>query len=351
MKWQGQPSKVAEWWSQVSEHRPSNTSPMTTPRHRLFMSMATCQHVPVCQEQESPSWALGERIILQPPLWKCKPKPEPKLCPFCTCRSATEFTQVPVAKAVKNSLKNQTLYLSIENWFSADDIDPVSSWKEALTRTCICKQYFSASRSILDYSSALCSRMWICYKLLGWGYKYYVLLFNTTHFYFRLHTYTHTCSFLACKQSSRDSPCLSLSAGADAWFTCQCPTATCGFFAYYNRLSSFYKKERNSPDTYFERERHICYHKEYKKTLLHFRHINWISIKTFSSPDIGNCSQEGYWLLCTNALVLALTILSACFTNHANTFSKSPSVVCHLHKHYTFTILNSHSITFIWFPP
>lgn len=49
--------------------------------------------------------------------------------------------------------------------------------------------------------------------------------------------------------------------------------------------------------------------------------------------------------------MLVLTILSACFTSHANTLSKAPSVVCHLHNHCTFTILNSHSITLIRLPP
>jgi len=120
------------------------------------------------------------------------------------------------------------------------------------------------------------------------------------------------------------------------------------FFSYYNRLSISYKEEKKFHLTQFQREKHICYHKKYK-FLLYFRHINWISIKIFSSPDIGICSHKGYWLPCTNTPVLVLT-LSACFTYHANIFSKTQSVVCHLHNHCPFTILNSYSIAFIRLP-
>ena len=121
------------------------------------------------------------------------------------------------------------------------------------------------------------------------------------------------------------------------------------FFQLLQLAFHFLWRRKNSSDTYFQREKHICYHKKYKY-LLYFRHINWISIKTFSSPDIGNCGQKEYWLPCTNTPALVLTTLSAYFTYHANTFSKTQSVVCHLHNHCTFTILNSHSITFIRLP-
>lgn len=121
----------------------------------------------------------------------------------------------------------------------------------------------------------------------------------------------------------------------------------CGF-GYYNGLSTACEEEKIHL-TQFQRETHICYHMKYKY-LLYFRHTNWISIKTFSSPDVGNCSQKGYWLPCTNAPVLVLTTLSACFSYHDNIFSKTQSVACHLHNHCTFTILNSHSITFIQLP-
>lgn len=142
--------------------------------------------------------------------------------------------------------------------------------------------------------------------------------------------------------------CLSWAAAINSQSTCHLPINSLVFQSLHKAFH-FLRRSKKSPETHFQRENYIYYHKKFKHPL-YFRDIYWISIKTFSSTGIGNCSKKRYWLHHTATPLLALTTLSDCFIYLANIFGNTPSVGYHLYNHLTFPILNSHSPMFVQLP-